>query len=117
MVHDVKDLIDGMRELSISEKKGFEEAVKVEAEVKELPEHMPLYNLVNALTSTARAAAPARRLELEGLAGDVLSAARRERVVKKDVLVRPFAPEQVRTRPGQGGKSSATSRPTRSSPG
>ena len=73
MVHDVKDLIDGMRELSISEKKGFEEAVKVEAEVKELPEHMPLYNLVNALTSTARAAAPARRLELEGLAGDVLS--------------------------------------------
>ncbi len=25
--------------------------------------------------------------------------------MKKDVLVRPFAPEQVRTRPGQGGKS------------
>ena len=25
--------------------------------------------------------------------------------MKKDVLTRPFAPEQVRTRPGQGGKS------------
>jgi len=73
MIHDVKDLIDGMRELSISEKKNFEEAIKAEAEVKELPEHMPLYDLVNALTSTARTAAPVRRLELEGLAGDVLA--------------------------------------------
>jgi hypothetical protein len=73
MVNDVQSLIDGMRELSISEKKNFEEAIKFEAEVKELPAHMPLYNLVNALTSTARSAVPVRRLELEGLAGDVLS--------------------------------------------
>ena len=73
MVNDVKDLIDGMRELSISEKKSFEEAAKVEAEVKELPQHMPLYNLLNALTSTARSAVPVRRLELEALAGDVLA--------------------------------------------
>jgi hypothetical protein len=25
--------------------------------------------------------------------------------MKKDVLVRPFTPDQVKTRPGQGGKS------------
>jgi hypothetical protein len=62
-----------MRELSVSEKRSFEEAVKLEAEVKELPAHIPLYNLVNALTSTARSATPVRRLELEGLAGDVLA--------------------------------------------
>jgi hypothetical protein len=73
MVHDVRDLIEGMRELSISERKSFEEAVKVEAEVKDLPARIPLYNLVNALTSTARSATPVRRLELEGLAGDVLA--------------------------------------------
>jgi hypothetical protein len=73
MVEDVQQLVDSMRELSVGEKKSFEEAIKVEAEVRELPEHLPVYNLVNALTSTARSAVPARRLELEALAGDVLS--------------------------------------------
>ncbi len=73
MVNDVQSLIDGMRELTVSEKRNFEEAIKVETEVRELPAHMPLYSLVNALTSTARSAAPARRLELESLAGDVLA--------------------------------------------
>jgi hypothetical protein len=48
MVEDVQQLVDSMRELSVGEKKSFEEAIKVEAEVKELPEHVPVYNLVNA---------------------------------------------------------------------
>jgi hypothetical protein len=73
MVNDVQQLIDGMRELSISEKKSFENVVKAEAEVAELPAHAPLYNLVNALTYTARAATPVRRLEIEALAGDMLT--------------------------------------------
>jgi hypothetical protein len=71
MVNDVQQLIDGMRELSLSEKKSFENVVK--AEVAELPAHAPLYDLVNALTYTARAATPVRRLELEALAGDMLT--------------------------------------------
>lgn len=33
---------------------------------------MPLYDFVNAITSAAHEVVPARRLELEGLAGDVL---------------------------------------------
>lgn len=73
MIEDVQQLVDSMRELSVGEKKSFEEAIKVGAEVKELPEHLPVYDLVNALTSTARSAVPARRLELEALAGEVLS--------------------------------------------
>jgi hypothetical protein len=73
MVNDVQQLVEGMRELTIPERKAFETELVREAEVPALPEHMPLYSLVNALTSTARSAIPARRLELEALAGDVLS--------------------------------------------
>jgi len=73
MVNDVQSLVDGMRELTVTEKKAFETELVREAEAPALPEHMPLYNLVNALTSTARSATPARRLELEALAGDVLA--------------------------------------------
>jgi hypothetical protein len=72
MVEDVARQIDEMRELTIPERRAFEEELKKEAETAALPEHVPLYSLVNALTSTAKAAAPARRLELEALAGDVL---------------------------------------------
>jgi hypothetical protein len=72
MVEDVARQIEQMRELTFAERKGFEEEVKREAQTTALPEHMPLYSLVNALTSTAKSAAPARRLELEAFAGDVL---------------------------------------------
>jgi hypothetical protein len=72
MVEDVAKQIEQMRELTHPERKAFESAILAEAEVKELPEHIPLYNLVNALTSTAKSAVPARRLELEAFAGDVL---------------------------------------------
>ena len=73
MVNDVQNIIDNMRELTIPERKAFETELVREAEAPALPEHMPLYSLVNALTSTARSAIPARRLELEALAGDVLT--------------------------------------------
>jgi hypothetical protein len=41
--------------------------------VPALPESTSAYNLVNAITGAARQAEPARRLELESLAGTVLS--------------------------------------------
>jgi hypothetical protein len=72
MVEDVARQIEQMRELTFAERKGFEEEVKREAQTSALPEHFPLYSLVNALTATAKSALPARRLELEAFAGDVL---------------------------------------------
>jgi hypothetical protein len=72
MVEDVARQIEQMRELTFAERKGFEEEVKREAQTSSLPEHLPLYSLVNALTATAKSAVPARRLELEAFAGDVL---------------------------------------------
>jgi hypothetical protein len=72
MVEDVARQIEQMRELTFAERKGFEEEVKREAQTTALPEHLPLYSLVNALTATAKSAVPARRLELEAFAGDVL---------------------------------------------
>jgi Domain of unknown function (DUF932) len=72
MVEDVAKQIEQMRELTIPEKKAFEEELKREAQTAALPEHIDLYAMVNALTCTAKLAVPARRLELEALAGDVL---------------------------------------------
>jgi hypothetical protein len=72
MVEDVARQIEQMRELTFAERKGFEEELKREAQTTALPEHIPLYSLVNALTSTAKSAVPARRLEIEAFAGDVL---------------------------------------------
>ena len=73
MVEDVQRQIDEMRELTNPERRAFEEELKREAQVPELPEHIPLYAMVNALTATAKSSQPARRLELEGLAGEVLT--------------------------------------------
>jgi hypothetical protein len=72
MVEDVAKQIEQMRELTNPEKRAFEEELKREAQTAALPEHIDLYAMVNALTSTAKSAVPARRLELEALAGDVL---------------------------------------------
>jgi hypothetical protein len=72
MVEDVAKQIEEMRELTNLERRAFEDEVKREAQTSALPAHVPLYSLVNALTSTAKAALPARRLELEGVAGDLL---------------------------------------------
>jgi hypothetical protein len=72
MVEDVAKQIEEMRELTNLERRAFEDEVKREAQTSALPAHVPLYSLVNALTATAKAAVPARRLELEGVAGDLL---------------------------------------------
>ena len=72
MVEDVQKQVEQMRELTLHERSAFEKEVTKEAETAALPDRLPLYSFVNALTSTAKSAAPARRLELEAFAGDVL---------------------------------------------
>ena len=54
MVEDVAEQIEAMRELTIPERKGLENALLKETGAPELPEHVPLYDLVNAITSSAR---------------------------------------------------------------
>jgi len=73
MVEDVQSMIDNMRELTQGERKHVETELLHETGVPELPESTSAYNLVNAITGAARHAEPARRLELESLAGIVLS--------------------------------------------
>jgi hypothetical protein len=73
MVEDVQKQIDAMRELTIPERKGLEHALLQETGAPALPEHVPLYDLVNAMTASAKVAVPARRLELEAMAGDMLN--------------------------------------------
>lgn len=65
------DFIDGLRELSTGE----QQSVRVELGAQrpaELPETASVYDVVNALTHAAHDAEPARRIELESLAGGVL---------------------------------------------
>jgi hypothetical protein len=72
MVEDVERQIAEMRELTILERTNLERELVKEVGRPELPEHAPLFDLVNALTSSAKAAVPARRLELEAMAGELL---------------------------------------------
>lgn len=72
MVEDVQRQIEAMRELSVPEKKNLETALLHETGRPALPEHVPLYDFVNAMTASAKDAPPARRLDIESLAGDVL---------------------------------------------
>lgn len=71
-VENIAELIASMRELTVGEREGVEREVLVETGTRELPERASAYCLVNAITATARAAEPARRLDLESLAGEVL---------------------------------------------
>jgi hypothetical protein len=67
-VTDLANFIDGMRELNLGE----QQAVRVELGANkptELPERVSVYDLVNAVTHEAE---PARRIELESIAGGVL---------------------------------------------
>jgi hypothetical protein len=73
MVEDVQKQIEAMRELTIPERKGLEHALLKETGAPALPEHVALYDLVNAMTASAKVAVPARRLELEAMAGDILN--------------------------------------------
>ena len=66
--------IDQLRDLTVPERKAVEGALKGELGVQELPEHVALYDLVNAVTSTAQQAVPSRRIEIEGVGGELLDA-------------------------------------------
>jgi hypothetical protein len=72
MVENVAAQIGALRDLSVIERKSIETELVKETGVHELPEHVALFDLVNAITASAKAAVPTRRLELEGLAGEVL---------------------------------------------
>ena len=72
MVNDVAAFIDSLRDLTQLEHKLVEEHVQRELHVPALPEHAPLYELLNGVTSAAQALAPARRIEVEAMAGDLL---------------------------------------------
>ena len=73
MVEDVAKQIEALRELTQGERKHVEEELLKEAQVPALPESTSAYNLVNAITGAARHAEPSRRLDIESLAGTVLS--------------------------------------------
>jgi hypothetical protein len=72
-IDDVGAAIDQMRELTIVERRTVEEELVKEIGVRELPERTSLFDFTNALTATAKHAEPARRLEIESLAGQVLA--------------------------------------------
>ncbi len=73
MVEDVQRQVDELRELTVPERKAFETELQAEARALTVPVSMRLYDMVNALTASAKAAVPARRLELESVAGHLLS--------------------------------------------
>jgi hypothetical protein len=72
-VEGLPALIESMRQLTEGEKATVRGELGAQS-VKELPARGRLYDIVNAITSAAQGAVPGRRLELEGLAGDVLHA-------------------------------------------
>ena len=70
-ISNLANYIDGLRDLSQFE----QQAVRLELGAKkpaELPDRGSVYDLVNAITATAHHVEPARRLELETIAGRVL---------------------------------------------
>lgn len=73
MVEDVAMQIEAMRELTVPEKKNLEAALRKEVGSSDLPTHVALYDLVNACTASAKEASPARRLDIEAFAGELLA--------------------------------------------
>jgi hypothetical protein len=73
MVEDVAKQIENLRELTQGERKHVEEELLREVRLPELPASTSAYDLVNAITGAARQAEPSRRLDMESLAGTVLS--------------------------------------------
>lgn len=71
-IEDLSEVIDGMRELTLGERQRVSHELKGELGVAELPERTSVFDLVNGITAAARESEPARRIELESFAGDVL---------------------------------------------
>jgi hypothetical protein len=72
MVERAQDLVQNMRELTLGERDRVEQAIANEVGQPALPAHVSLYDVVNGFTAAAQEAEPARRLDLESLAGQVL---------------------------------------------
>lgn len=71
-ITNLADFIDGIRDLT----QGEQHAVRVELgapKAADLPATSSVYDVVNALTAAAHKAEPGRRIDLEGLAGAVLT--------------------------------------------
>jgi hypothetical protein len=71
-ISDLSEVINGMRELTLGERQRVGQELKGELGVAELPERTSVFDFVNGITAAARESEPARRIELETLAGDVL---------------------------------------------
>jgi len=72
-ITNLAEFIDGLTELSQSEQQGMRSELGATKRA-DLPERASVYDVVNALTSTAHQAEPARRIELETVAGGLLVA-------------------------------------------
>jgi len=73
MVENVEQQIEALRELTQGERWHVEQELLKVAELPALPESTSVFRLVNAITSAAKQAEPARRLDIESLAGQVLT--------------------------------------------
>jgi hypothetical protein len=73
MVENVAEQIDRLRELTLAEKQLVTTEVKKASSSTVLPATLSLYDLVNAVTAAAHEVPPARRLDLESLAGEMLT--------------------------------------------
>lgn len=73
MVHEVDRYLRSMRELTARDRTSIADALCLEVGARELPAAVPVYDFVNAMTHAAKSSSPARRLELEGIAGRVLT--------------------------------------------
>lgn len=72
MAENVLEQIESLQ-LSVLEKQNVEAAVLREVGSPKLPPRVPLFDFVNGITAGAKLSAPARRLEIEAVAGDVLA--------------------------------------------
>lgn len=72
MIDDVQRQIDELHELTAVERGAVVNELKQEVGRPELPEATDVFTFLNAMTSAAKASTPARRIELESIAGRLL---------------------------------------------
>jgi hypothetical protein len=70
-IEGLAGFIDSLRELTGSEQSALRSELGAQ-QPRDLPERASVYDVVNALTSAAHQAEPARRIELESIAGNIL---------------------------------------------
>jgi hypothetical protein len=75
MIEDVQRQIDELHELTAVERGAVTEELKQEVGRPELPQATDVFTFLNAMTSAAKASTPARRIELESIAGRLLEEA------------------------------------------